>query len=308
MTSAETPSQPKDGEISLEDIDRLLDAEDPDFAKQLEEVRSVEVDKSVNIESDVPGEDGLNNEAQSEPKPESRAQKIRAWIRTKNAAFRQYLRVRLTTARKDSIIFLKTRPKEFLFFSIAIIKMLLKKAMIPLRAFQSANRAQKITVLILISMMAGMLWVLKSNIKGIWIPQINEPLLTSFEEHADWTESYDPKEGGESFYSAFPQDRHEFLFGRMKVNLHATPENPNPMGAFEIIVQVDSKDTAIELRDREVEFFDYLQRVMEEETFASLETEVGKSKVKTSLKRELNKKLTQGWVKDISFKTFVLKP
>lgn len=308
MTSAETPSQPKDGEVSLEDIDKLLEAEDPGFTKQLEEVRSVEVDKSINIESDVPREDALSGESQTEPKPETRAQIIRAWIRARNAAFRQYLRVRLVTARKDLIIFLKTRPKEFLFFAISILKISLKKAMVPLRAFQSANRLQKITVFVLVAMMGGMVWVLKSNIKGIWIPQLNEPLLTSFEEHADWTETYDPKDGGESFYSAFPQERHEFLFGRMKVNLQRTAENPNPMGAFEVIVQVDSKDTAIELRDREVEFFDYLQRVMEEETFTDLESEGGKAKLKGRLKRELNQKLTQGWVKEISFKTFVLKP
>jgi flagellar basal body-associated protein FliL len=94
----------------------------------------------------------------------------------------------------------------------------------------------------------------------------------------------------------------------MKVNLRRTAENPNPMGAFEVIVQVDSKDTAIELRDREVELNDHLQRVFEEETFSDLETEIGKARLKTSLKRELNQKLTQGWVKDISFKTFVLKP
>lgn len=38
-------------EIPLEDIDKILAAEDPDFAKSLEEVRAVEVDKSVVIEA-----------------------------------------------------------------------------------------------------------------------------------------------------------------------------------------------------------------------------------------------------------------
>jgi flagellar basal body-associated protein FliL len=80
------------------------------------------------------------------------------------------------------------------------------------------------------------------------------------------------------------------------------------MGAFEIVVLLDSKDTAIEVADRQVEFFDLLQRVFEEESFNDLETELGKSKLKSHLKRELNQKLTQGWAKDISFKTFILKP
>ena len=80
------------------------------------------------------------------------------------------------------------------------------------------------------------------------------------------------------------------------------------MGAFELIVLLDSKDTAIEIRDREVEFFDLLQRVLEEESFADLESELGKQRLKGRVKRELDQKLTQGWIKDINFKTFILKP
>ena len=85
----------------------------------------------------------------------------------------------------------------------------------------------------------------------------------------------------------------------------ATAENPNPMGAFELVVELDSDDTAIEVRDREVEFFDHVQRVFEDETFRDLETVLGKDRLKSRIKRELNHKLTQGWVKDVKFKTFV---
>ncbi len=85
-------------------------------------------------------------------------------------------------------------------------------------------------------------------------------------------------------------------------------ENENPMGAFEIIVLLDSKDTAIEVRDREVELHDALQRVFEDESYGELESESGKGRLKSRLKRELNAKLTQGWVKDVTFKHFIIKP
>lgn len=80
------------------------------------------------------------------------------------------------------------------------------------------------------------------------------------------------------------------------------------MGAFEVVVKVDSRDSAIEVRDREVEFFDLVQRVFEAETYPDLSSKPGKIKLKARLKREMNEILSQGWVQEVSFKTFVLKP
>ncbi len=313
MTNAPNPPPPADPpkgeEVPLEDIDKLLEAEDPEFTKQLEEVRSVEIDKNVVIEASVADDaDALPGETQSEEKPKTKLARVRLWLREKLATAKIRIKARMATAGRDFVVFLKTRPKEFALFVFATLKLVLKKGATPVRAFQQATGGQKLLILVLVLMSAAALWILRSNFKGVWIPQINEPLLNSFEEYADFVEDYDPKDGGDSFYSAFPQERHEFLFGKMKVNLRRTSENPLPMGAFEVVVQVDSKDTAIELKDREVEFSDYLQRVFEDETFGDLETEIGKNRLKSRLKSELNKKLTQGWVKDITFKTFVLKP
>ncbi len=305
MTAA-NPNQPKDGEISLEDIDKLLEAEDPDFSKQLEEVRAVENDASVNIESAV--DDNLNEENQKDHQPTSFFAKVRHWLGTKIAFARLKLREVSKQAWLDFVVFLKTRPKEFFLYAVVGSRHLLKKMVAPVHAFRSACAGQKFIVLILLTILVLAIVVLRSNFKGVWLPQLNDPILQSFASHAEFIEPYDRKLGGESFYSAFPQERHEFLFPKMKVNLKRDANHPLPMGAFEVIVQIDSRDTAIEIRDREVELHDHLQRVFEEETFSDLETELGKSRLKGKLKRELNQKLTQGWVKDISFKTFVLKP
>ena len=208
----------------------------------------------------------------------------------------------------DAWIFLRTQPKEFFFYSLSITRIVFKQALLPLRAYQNATKPQKVMTVILISCAVGSGWVLLANFKGVWLPQINEPILRSFEPYADKVETYDPKDQGESFYAAFPQERYEFLFAKMKTNLRRTADNPNPMGAFEVIVLLDSKDTAIEVRDRQIEFFDQMQRVFEEESFGDLESELGKSRLKSRIKRDLNQKLTQGWVKDINFKNFILKP
>jgi flagellar basal body-associated protein FliL len=313
MTDTTPPNgQPGPGDFPLEDIDRLLESEDPEFAKSLEEVRAVVNDQNVTIEASAIDESMDGQESGSSATDVERGDKlstrIKARIRGAIAGLRARSKAAVINGTKNTLVFLKTRPKEYFFFSIATSKVLYKKAMTPVHAFQNASRAQRIATLVLVLFTAGSLWVLLANFHGIWLPQLAEPVLRNFEAVADKVETYDAKDDGESFYSAFPQERHEFLFPKMKVNLRRTSENPNPMGAFEVIVLLDSKDTAIEVRDREVEIFDQLQRVFEEESFTDLESELGKSRLKSRLKRELNQKLTQGWAKDISFKTFILKP
>ena len=300
---------PKDGEISLEDIDRLLESEDPEFTKSLEEVRAVESDPDVIIDAAAIDET-LTGETESETdaKPEGRLAKWRARLRLKLAALRVRVGLWIGQVLTNAFIFLKTRPKEYALFLFVNGKILAKKAYIPVKAFQEASRLQKITAIVLILLAGVSFWILLANFRGIWIPQISEPMLNSLEEVADSVDTYRPEDEGESFYSAFPQERFEYLFRKFKVNLRRTEVHANPMGAFEVIVLLDSKDTAIEVSDREVEFFDMLQRVFEEESVTDLESELGKNRLKSRLKRELNQRLTQGWAKEINFKTFVLKP
>lgn len=311
MTDTPPPAAPSDSaDIALEDIDKLLESEDPEFAKSLDEVRTVANDQDVTIEASAIDESLEAPDAGplAEKSVAGRISRLKARVRLAWAGIRLRLATRMKTAVRDFIVFLKTRPKQFFFFLLVVSKRAYVSAKVPVHAYQQANRAQRLSVLTLVLASIVSVWVLFANFKGIWLPQINEPMLRSFEPFADSVETYDPKDEGESFYSAFPQERHEFLFPKMKVNLRRTAENPDPMGAFEIIILLDSKDTAIEVRDREVEFGDLLQRVFEEESFTDLESELGKSRLKSRLKRELNQKLTQGWAKEVSFKTFILKP
>jgi len=303
-----TPQNPQaKEEVNLEDIDRLLAEEDPEFAKSLEEVRAVEVDKNVVIEAtaidETMGEEGAAAD-ESATGLKKRIQKIRAAITT----FRLTFRARMIQFGKDALVWLKVRPKEYALFALAVSIKLYGRLKTPVKSFLEAPRLFQILFFVLIAVACGTLWVLTANLKGIWIPHLMDPILTSLEHKADHVETYDPADGAESFYAAFPQEIHEFLFKKMKVNLRRTSENPLPMGAFEVVVGVDSKDTAVELRDREVEFHDQLQRLFEEESVSELDSENGKKILKGRIKKELNGKLTQGWIKEVHFKTFVLKP
>lgn len=308
MTATQPPPRAnKPAELPLENIDRLLEAEDPEFTKQLEEVRAVEADQTVVIEAAAIDET-LAGEEEIQEKPKTRWAKIKESIGL--AIYRARTRIRnyIFTLIKDFFIMLKTRPKELFLFTLAMTKILFKKIAVPIKIFKEATLGRKILLLSLVAIMAICVALVVANTRGVWLPQLNEPILQSLEEHAEMVEKFNHLAEGESFYSAFPQERYEFLFKKFKVNLRRTPEHPLPMGAFEVIVLLDSKDTAIEVRDREVAFHDLLQRVFEEESFPDLESDLGKARLKGRIKRELNEQLTQGWVKEVSFRTFILKP
>ena len=307
MKNDPTPNSANGEEISLEDIDKILEKEDPALKKNLEQMRSVESDKNVEIQTAV-ADETLAAAEKSGAKVFGFLAKIKTRLKGRLSLWRVRLRNRLIQFSHDALIFLKTRPKEFALYSFVVVKTLVKLVIHPFVAFYAADRIRKVMVLTFISIIFGSLWVLRANFRGIWIPYLTEPVLTSLAEEADWVDKFDPKASGQSFYDVFPQDRHEFLLKKIKVNLKRASMYENPMGAFEVIVLVDSEDTAIEVRDRQTELNDIVQRVMEEQTFDSLDTKIGKDHLKAQIKSELNNKLTQGFVKDISFKTFVIKP
>ena len=80
------------------------------------------------------------------------------------------------------------------------------------------------------------------------------------------------------------------------------------MGMFEFFVELDSKDTAIEIKSREKELLDILQRTIEGESYNVLQGESGKIRLKSLIRSELNEVLNQGWVKEVYFSNIVLKP
>ncbi len=308
MSDAQPPNQTKGDEVPLEDIDKILAAEDPEFTKSLEEVRAVETDKSIVIEASAMDESEVGAAAAQEEQSvgflRRKINALKLWM----ATWRLRMRTRLIQFAKDALIWSKTKPKEYALFTFVTLKRLAAATMVPIKAYANATKPQKITFILLIAVVAGMVWVFGANLKGIWIPHLTAPILADLGAHADFVETFDPKDGAESFYSAFPQEVHQYLFDKLKVNLKRTANNPLPMGAFEVVVEVDSKDTAVELHDRKVELKDELQRIFEEESVVDLEQDLGKNRLKGRIKKGLNERLTQGWIKDVHFKTFILKP
>ncbi|MEO0337246.1 MAG: flagellar basal body-associated FliL family protein, partial [Pseudomonadota bacterium] len=134
-------------------------------------------------------------------------------------------------------------------------------------------------------------------------------MLPSLAQVADQSWSYNIKSETTPFLTAFPQPRHSFLFKKVVVNLRKRVSSlSEAMGAFEFFVEVYSKDAARELKGREVQLRDLIQRTAEQFTYESLQSEKGKERLKERIRSELNKELAQGWVKAVFIKFMVTKP
>jgi len=105
------------------------------------------------------------------------------------------------------------------------------------------------------------------------------------------------------------------LLDRVVVNL--TRENPDDpraselpsaMAAMDLYLQTDNRESAVEIKDRNVEVRDTVGRALERLTYSSLASEEGKAKLKLIIRKELNEKLIKGRVRRVYIKTIVLNP
>lgn len=288
----------KADEISIADIDKLLSEEDPDFTQALQDVRAVEADALTEIQAlaGVPYTAG----------PEGVAESAKAKMREAKKRV-QEARQRARQSALDFLVGLKTAPQRFLKLVKSALAAARALVLIPVALYKRASRIQVVAFASTAILSISGVVLLRANLRGVWVPALQEPIIRSLADVADARVEFDGLEST-TFSEAFPQEAHDYLFPKFKMNLRPTEDHPHPMGAFEIILSMDSKDAAIEVSGRETELYDLAQRVLEEETYDAMATEAGKRLFKDKLRRQLNQKMTSGFVQDVSFKTFVLKP
>lgn len=133
--------------------------------------------------------------------------------------------------------------------------------------------------------------------------------MLSLEEMAQESFKYDPETEVEPFYESLRVSQNMIILNKVVVNIRpSTHSGSNPMAAMEIYVEGTSSDVLVEIKDRESEIKDLLQRDIEEMTFDQLDSTEGKQLLLEKLRRNLNKVLTQGKIRRAFIKTIVIKP
>ena len=112
----------------------------------------------------------------------------------------------------------------------------------------------------------------------------------------------------EALVAAFPQQTFTVLLEKIVVNLQRSRRHRNPMGAFKFYVTVDSQETAVEVKDRETEVLDYVQRAVEEMSYEEVNGPGGRTQLKALVRGEINRLLNQGRVQDVFIEIMITKP
>jgi flagellar basal body-associated protein FliL len=320
---AEPKSDPKtealisvalDEELSDAELNEALAEADPDFLKTVEEIGK---DKNLSLSQIIitDTEQALNEERD-------------AWEhsgkfgKTVFHVFPLVARLSLLLKRVKFVIFAFLlaewiRTKNFFYFLATDGK---KKVTGRIRAaldgfdetqrsFRYLNWKMKLAFFSILALLAGTGWFIHRSMTHGVIQTKTELFIPSMERLATEVFEYDPETETEPFYDNLRASSNIFLLPKMVVNLRKSAHSgSNPMGAFEFFLEAMAAEVSIELKDREVEMRDLVQRVVEEFTFDQVDSTDGKRAICEKLKKEINAQLTTGKLKKVWIKTVILKP
>lgn len=302
--------------LSVDSLDAIIAAEDPEFAKSLDEIKVDSADIPVEI-----AEDGLDLEYtyEAEKKKWQEAGGLSArlarwfplgpWI-----SFQSRLRVtrlRLSLIRrKKKIIYvaknLKPLTIQALKNSIQGLKSFISFVV---STFKEMRVVKKILFVLLVAATGAAGFFLFKMMSHGLIPEHQELFISSLSEWAQEKHQYDQNAPQESFYESTRTSQNIILLKKMIVNLRRSAESgANPMAAFDFLVEGAASEVVIEIKDREPEVRDLFMRTMEEMTFEQLSSGEGKKMLCDRLKKEINTILTQGFVRRVFIKTAIVKP
>lgn len=282
------------------DIDDVLAEEDPEFASSMSALKASA--DFANVEISDPGELApLDAEPEAEPLPSGRiarlATTLRRWVHRGATFASKWIRWAVTVGSIELAKAVLARAKAA---ALGLIVLLKRFSGLPLAA-----KLLVLPFLALLAAAAGISWALWSG----WSLSLNEsPFLETLASVADAEFEVDPEGAIEEFDSPLRAAEHVVLLEKTVVNLRrVSGETTNPMGLFEFYVEASSREAAIELSDRKSESRDVVQRALETMSWAELEGESGKRRAKRIIRRDLNEMLTKGRVRNVYFKTVILK-
>ena len=144
---------------------------------------------------------------------------------------------------------------------------------------------------------------------GRRLPDLGIHFIPTVAAHADASWSYDEEGPMEDFYSPIRHPEHVMLFEKLLANLRPSPgSGPNPMGHFGFYIELQSRAAAVEVRDRQGEVLDVIQRTLDGVAYDEIVTPAGKEKLKLVLRKNINAILVKGRAHRIYFKSAIIKP
>lgn len=305
--------------FSLDDLDKIIESEDPNFKNEMAQINAAVTEIKADIDSldiDEPGDIG----AETENVELSSKEKIVAFIfkpwrklkeiyKLKKLVFKNKMRMFLEQTKSYIRNELPERLKYYKSRARSQAQWLSGYLSGEWGRFKKLNLLQKTALIFVVSTSVIAVFIFSRIYVGSVLPQFEDPLVHSLADEAKLVSSYKDKNELQDLFEAFPQVEFNVLLARVIVNLRPDAQSGrNPMGAYELYIGLDSQDTAIEVKDREKEILDIVQRVFEKFSYSEVVTQVGKVRMKSVVRDRINEILNQGKVTHVYFNTFVTTP
>lgn len=310
------------GVISLEDIDKFLEENDPEFTMALNDIVPEELESDIPIETlalddktlseddEAKAKDGSSAVLERYPRVQESLEKVLAPIKSIPSRSRTWgLKVRneFLSLALSLWSFLRNDLPQWIKFFHAQLKRLLNLIFQALRHFWSKSWKEKLIYLIASLLFIGFFTLVKINLSHTWWPVLFQDYVHSLGQVSDRIVNY--KEGDETLLNeSFPQPDFTVLLDKIVLNLRGSSTHSNPMGAFKFYVRADSNETAIEIKDRQIEMLDHVQRALEELTYEEVNGPGGKTIIKSLVRKEINQIVNQGRVLDVFIEMMITKP
>jgi flagellar basal body-associated protein FliL len=297
--------------ISLDQIDSMILSEDPKFAEELKEVKSLPVDGNIDLDVVDLGQTFLNDRENPWRDTFGFRKVVVTILPFLPFIWDLYYRL------GDNIYFFRTRLKTSLIQAGPLLLQATKNAAAAsgvflkerLAAFKALKTPMKLLAMVLmLGCVLTAAFIYRSLTHGV-LPPNKEILIASLEEWAGASYKYDAETEMDSFYDSPRTIQNIMSLPKMIVNLRPSGgSGPNPMAAMEFYLEGMSPEAIVEVKDREPEVRDLFQRTMEEMSFNELDMPEGKQLLTERLRQALNAVLTTGKVRRVFIKESVLKP
>ncbi|MFN8847377.1 MAG: flagellar basal body-associated FliL family protein [Bdellovibrionales bacterium] len=277
------------GLMSLEQLDQIIINDDPEAIKNLEDLRSSPELNSQTIE--VFQYDELLEQ-------QKRKNKILQKIQFKFALFITWLKNRFL----DFIQLATSKAKQLRSGSTEFRKSFRQRVL----TWTWKEKSLFISLLLLTSSLIAFTYfgfVKKS------LFQKEELFIASLESIADKSWELNPNEMNEFFYNTVRIPKNIFNLRRIVVNVRPSESSSeNPMVALELSLEATSREALVEIKDREGEILDTVQRGLEELSYDEISGSGGRDSVVEKVRNRINSILTLGKIRHVYIVGSIFKP
>lgn len=306
LSQQPAPETSADQAVDTSLLDQALMEADPDFVKSLSdigpEINTAQVidDESLDLNDldamDLAGEKDLSLSFR-----DRLTLRLRRWKRQGKQ--------RLKVFKTQMILFVTETLPELGLRLLDEAKNVLHTLKAMLERFGRWSLAQKVGFFVMIFFtMTSAVVIYKSMHTGI-IHEKDGVLIRQLDDFAEEVIFVEADGGYDSFYDSPRASQNLVSLKRMVFNIRpSSMSGEQPMAAVELFIEGYAPEVIIEIKDREAELLDLFQREGEQMSYDLLSSAEGKRMFSEKLQNTVNQVLTEGKVKKIFLKNFILKP